>query len=52
MKQGHISARSPLKNRGVELDILSHTAELVSVFEFHADIAALVNLDMVDIMVS
>ena len=36
-----------MNHRGIELDIFSHAAELVSVFEFHADVAALVNFDMV-----
>ena len=32
---------------GIELDILSHTAKLVGIFEFYADVSAFVNLDMV-----
>ena len=48
MKQGHISARSPLNLRGAELDIFNHAAELVSVFEFHANIASLVSFDIIN----
>ena len=33
---------------GIKFDILSHTARLIGMFEFHADAAALINLNVVD----
>lgn len=37
-----------MNHRSVELDIFSHATELISVFEFHANIAALVNFDIIN----
>ena len=33
---------------GIKFDILSHAAKFIGILEFHADLAALINLDMVD----